>query len=263
MTILNSHCHYVVVKLFAEKLGEISDTAVHSVLSTLALLYALHGITNNSGDFLQILANQISYEFEKLDSERATDDAEFLLVLRKLLTELRPNAVALVDAFDIPDKKLNFTSWPISSTAVPPFLLLCVCVLFLNVHSVCICLIHSFSLGTHLRGLETTATYDPATQEFVLNSPTVSSIKWWPGGLGKTSNHAIVLAQLYTLGNCHGLHAFIVPIRDMDTHEPLPGVVVGDIGPKFGFSEVDNGFLKLENVRIPRDNMLMKYAKVM
>lgn len=38
------------------------------------------------------------------------------------------------------------------------------------------------SLGTHLRGLETTATYDPATQEFVLNSPTVSSIKWWPGG---------------------------------------------------------------------------------
>uniref|UniRef100_A0A3Q0RHE9 Acyl-coenzyme A oxidase n=1 Tax=Amphilophus citrinellus TaxID=61819 RepID=A0A3Q0RHE9_AMPCI len=116
--------------------------------------------------------------------------------------------------------------------------------------------------GTHLRGLETTATYDPATQEFVLNSPTVSSIKWWPGGLGKTSNHAIVLAQLYSLGNCHGLHAFIVPIRDMDTHEPLPGIVVGDIGPKFGFNEVDNGFLKLENVRIPRENMLMKYAKV-
>lgn len=43
---------------------------------------------------------------------------------------------------------------------------------------------------------------------------------------------------------------------------PVVGVVVGDIGPKFGFSEVDNGFLKLENVRIPLDNMLMKYAKV-
>ncbi|XP_054635962.1 peroxisomal acyl-coenzyme A oxidase 1 isoform X4 [Dunckerocampus dactyliophorus] len=116
--------------------------------------------------------------------------------------------------------------------------------------------------GTHLRGLETTATFDPATQEFILNSPTVSSIKWWPGGLGKTSNYAIVLAQLYTQGNCHGLHAFIVPIRDMNTHQPLPGIVVGDIGPKFGFNEVDNGFLKLDHVRIPRDNMLMKYAKV-
>lgn len=43
----------------------------------------------------------------------------------------------------------------------------------------------------------------------------------------------------------------------------LSGIVVGDIGPKFGFNEVDNGFLKLENVRIPRENMLMKYAKVM
>ncbi|XP_076871987.1 peroxisomal acyl-coenzyme A oxidase 1 isoform X1 [Brachyhypopomus gauderio] len=116
--------------------------------------------------------------------------------------------------------------------------------------------------GTHLRRLETTATYDPSTQEFVLNSPTVTSIKWWAGGLGKTSNHAIVLAQLYTRGQCHGLHGFIVPIRCMKTHQPLPGVVVGDIGPKFGFDEVDNGFLKLENVRIPRENMLMKYSKV-
>ncbi|XP_068007588.1 peroxisomal acyl-coenzyme A oxidase 1 isoform X1 [Melanerpes formicivorus] len=116
--------------------------------------------------------------------------------------------------------------------------------------------------GTHLRGLETTATYDPATQEFILNSPTVTSIKWWPGGLGKTSNHAIVLAQLYTQGQCKGLHAFIVPIRQMGTHEPLPGITVGDIGPKFGFDEIDNGYLKMDNYRIPRENMLMKYAQV-
>ncbi|XP_074871002.1 peroxisomal acyl-coenzyme A oxidase 1 isoform X2 [Carettochelys insculpta] len=116
--------------------------------------------------------------------------------------------------------------------------------------------------GTHLRGLETTATYDPATQEFILNSPTVTSTKWWPGGLGKTSNHAIVLAQLYTQGQCKGLHAFIVPIRQLGTHEPLPGITVGDIGPKFGYDEMDNGFLKMDNFRIPRENMLMKYAQV-
>lgn len=52
--VLQAHCHYVVVKLFADKLGEIGDTAVHSVLSTLALLYTLHGIAENSGDFLQV-----------------------------------------------------------------------------------------------------------------------------------------------------------------------------------------------------------------
>lgn len=40
------------------------------------------------------------------------------------------------------------------------------------------------------------------------------------------------------------------------------GITVGDIGPKFGFDEVDNGYLKLDNFRIPRENMLMKYAKV-
>ncbi|KAM3922478.1 peroxisomal acyl-coenzyme A oxidase 1-like isoform 2-T2 [Leptodactylus fuscus] len=116
--------------------------------------------------------------------------------------------------------------------------------------------------GTHLRKLETTATYDPSTQEFILNSPTVSSTKWWPGGLGKTANYAVVVAQLYTQGECKGPHGFIVPIRQMGTHEPLPGVTVGDIGPKFGFEEVDNGFLKFDKVRIPRENMLMKHAQV-
>lgn len=36
--------------------------------------------------------------------------------------------------------------------------------------------------GTFIRGLETTAHYDPNTKEFVLNSPTLTSYKWWPGG---------------------------------------------------------------------------------
>lgn len=36
--------------------------------------------------------------------------------------------------------------------------------------------------GTFIRGLETTATYDPNTKEFVINSPTITAYKWWPGG---------------------------------------------------------------------------------
>lgn len=43
---------------------------------------------------------------------------------------------------------------------------------------------------------------------------------------------------------------------------PLPGITVGDIGPKFGYDEIDNGYLKMDNFRIPRENMLMKFAKV-
>jgi acyl-CoA oxidase len=40
------------------------------------------------------------------------------------------------------------------------------------------------------------------------------------------------------------------------------GVTVGDIGPKLGWFGIDNGFLRLNNVRIPRDQMLMRYSKV-
>ena len=36
--------------------------------------------------------------------------------------------------------------------------------------------------GTFVRGLETTATYDEQSQEFVIHSPELTSTKWWPGG---------------------------------------------------------------------------------
>ncbi|PIO71962.1 acyl-CoA dehydrogenase, middle domain protein [Teladorsagia circumcincta] len=116
--------------------------------------------------------------------------------------------------------------------------------------------------GTNLKNLETTATYDPKTEEFVINSPTITAAKWWPGALGKSSNYAVVVAQLYTQGVCHGPHPFIVQLRDLETHKPLKGVRVGDIGPKFGFNSSDNGFLLFDNYRIPRQNMLMRYSKV-
>lgn len=117
--------------------------------------------------------------------------------------------------------------------------------------------------GTFIRGLETTATYDPRTREFILNSPTITSMKYWPGNLGKTTNHCLVMAQLYTQGKNCGIHMFMVQIRDLETHMPLAGIEVGDIGPKFGYGTNDNGFLRLSNVRIPRENMLMRYSKVL
>uniref|UniRef100_A0A914UL59 Acyl-coenzyme A oxidase N-terminal domain-containing protein n=1 Tax=Plectus sambesii TaxID=2011161 RepID=A0A914UL59_9BILA len=117
--------------------------------------------------------------------------------------------------------------------------------------------------GTNLRKLEVTSTYDPKTQEFVLHSPTVTATKWWPGGLGKTSNYAIVVAQLWTLGKCYGPHPFLVQLRDLETHQPLPGIKLGDIGPKLGFNANDNGFLIFDHLRIPRDQMLMRHAQVL
>ncbi|XP_050555120.1 probable peroxisomal acyl-coenzyme A oxidase 1 [Spodoptera frugiperda] len=117
--------------------------------------------------------------------------------------------------------------------------------------------------GTFLRGLETTATYDPATEEFVLHTPTLTAYKWWPGGLAHTANHCIVVAQLYSKGECYGVHPFFVQIRDTETHMPLPGVKVGEIGPKMGFQTANNGFLGFDHYRIPRRSMLMKNAQVL
>ncbi|CAH1776142.1 unnamed protein product [Owenia fusiformis] len=116
--------------------------------------------------------------------------------------------------------------------------------------------------GTFLRGLETTATYSPMTEEFILNSPTVSSLKWWPGNLGKTTNHAVVMAHLTIAGKNYGMHGFVVQTRDMDDHTTMPGITLGDIGPKFGYGSNDNGFMKLDHVRVPRENMLAKFAEV-
>lgn len=117
--------------------------------------------------------------------------------------------------------------------------------------------------GTFVRGLETRATYDPTVEEFVLHTPTITATKWWPGGLGKTSNYCVVMAQLYTQGRCYGPHPFIVQLRDEETHRSLPGITLGEIGPRLGLNSNDNGFLKFENHRIPRTNMLMKHSQVL
>lgn len=117
--------------------------------------------------------------------------------------------------------------------------------------------------GTFIRGLETTATYDEKSKEFVLNSPSLTAYKWWPGGLGHTANYCVVIAQLFSKGQCHGIHPFIVQLRDEDTHTPLSGITIGEIGNKLGMNGVNNGFLGFKNVRIPRNNMLMKNAKLL
>uniref|UniRef100_A0A1A9VP18 Acyl-coenzyme A oxidase n=1 Tax=Glossina austeni TaxID=7395 RepID=A0A1A9VP18_GLOAU len=117
--------------------------------------------------------------------------------------------------------------------------------------------------GTFLRGLETRADYDEKAQEFVLNSPTLTAYKWWPGGLGHTANYAVVVAQLYTMRKFRSLAPFIVQIRDEETHMPMPGVDIGEIGPKLGMKSGNNGYLGFKNVRVPLNHMLMKNQQVL
>ena len=58
------------------------------------------------------------------------------------------------------------------------------------------------------------------------------------------------------------MHAFFVPLRSLETHAPLPGVSLGDIGPKLGFNSIDNGWCRFHHVHVPRDHLLGGVAKV-
>lgn len=110
--------------------------------------------------------------------------------------------------------------------------------------------------GSNVRGLELEARWDDCTKEFVLHSPTLTASKWWNGSLGRIANHSIVVAQLLLpkpgLQDQYvsfGPHQFIVQVRDMKTHQPLDGVVIGDIGPKYGYATMDNAYMLFDNFR--------------
>lgn len=115
--------------------------------------------------------------------------------------------------------------------------------------------------GSDVANLETTATYDPATQEFVVHSPTPSARKDYIGGAAEHARMAAVFAQLITGGESQGVHCFLVPIRD-DAGNDLPGVTTSDDGLKGGLLGVDNGRIMFDQVRIPRENLLNRYADV-
>ena len=41
--------------------------------------------------------------------------------------------------------------------------------------------------------------------------------------VGKSCTHAVVLAQLVINNNNHGMHPFMVQLRSLDDHTPMPG----------------------------------------
>ena len=51
-------------------------------------------------------------------------------------------------------------------------------------------------------------------------------------------------------------------IRDPVTHQPLDGIVVGDIGPKYGYASMDNGYMLFHHYRVPKSAMLSRYVDI-
>jgi len=115
--------------------------------------------------------------------------------------------------------------------------------------------------GNNAPQMETTAIYDEAKQEFVINSPTVLSQKFWITNGACHANYAIVFAQTHVGGKNEGVNSFIVRIRD-DKMKPCKGVMIEDMGWKIGLNGIDNGRLMFDHVRVPREAMLNRFNDV-
>ncbi|XVF58945.1 hypothetical protein PTKIN_Ptkin07bG0107100 [Pterospermum kingtungense] len=122
--------------------------------------------------------------------------------------------------------------------------------------------------GSNVQGLQTTATFDPITDEFIIDTPNDGAIKWWIGNAAVHGKFATVFAKLLLPTHDSkgvsdmGVHSFIVSIRDLKTHQTLPGIEIHDCGHKVGLNGVDNGALRFHSVRIPRDNLLNRFGDV-
>ena len=115
--------------------------------------------------------------------------------------------------------------------------------------------------GSNVADLETTARYDPADGAFEIHTPHTGARKDYIGGAARDARLAVVFAQLETGGARHGVHAFVVPLRDAGGGV-LPGIHIEDCGEKPGLNGVDNGRIGFDHVRVPREALLDRFATV-
>jgi acyl-CoA oxidase len=115
--------------------------------------------------------------------------------------------------------------------------------------------------GSNVQQVETTATWDDAAGEFVIDSPTDGAQKDYIGSAARDGRIAAVFCQLVVGGESRGVHALLVPIREPDG-SPVRGVEISDCGEKLGLNGVDNGRLRFDGVRVERDALLDRYGEV-
>ncbi|KQW47047.1 acyl-CoA oxidase [Nocardioides sp. Root1257] len=114
--------------------------------------------------------------------------------------------------------------------------------------------------GSNVQALGTVATYDVATQEFVITTHGDAARKDYIGNAARHAEVAVVFAQLEVGGRSEGVHAFVVPIRKGS--KVLDGVRIEDDGRKMGLNGVDNGRIWFDDVRVPREALLNRFADV-
>lgn len=115
--------------------------------------------------------------------------------------------------------------------------------------------------GSNVRGIETTATYNHATKTFIIHTPNRQAQKEYIGNAALHGKMATVFAKLLIDGTDYGVSAFVVSLRDTNG-KILPGITIEDCGRKMGLNGVDNGKIIFNEVVIPKENMLDRFASV-
>ena len=115
--------------------------------------------------------------------------------------------------------------------------------------------------GSNVADLETIATFDADTDAFVIETPNPMARKDYIGNAANFAELAVVFAQLTVGQHDHGVHAFVVPLRDKEGRI-LPGRLIEECGPKLGLDGVDNGRISFSQVRVPRGALLDRFAQV-
>eukprot|EP00128_Syssomonas_multiformis_P005568 Colp12_sorted_trinity150504_noHs@34804 len=126
-------------------------------------------------------------------------------------------------------------------------------------------LLGCFSLTEKLAGVNsglvvnTTATYDPATEQFIINTPNEGARKNWISQ-GLVADKTVVVADLLLSGKSYGPHAFFIDLRR--NGEVVPGVEHGDMGKKTVGNDLDNAWIAFHNVAVPKNTLLSRYADI-
>lgn len=115
--------------------------------------------------------------------------------------------------------------------------------------------------GSNVKSLETTATYNHNDKTFTINTPHKLARKEYIGNAARDGQMATVFAKLIIDEKDYGVNAFVVPIRD-SKNNVLDGITIEDCGQKMGLNGVDNGKIYFDNIVIPKDNMLDRFASV-
>ncbi|ORZ29713.1 hypothetical protein BCR44DRAFT_56859 [Catenaria anguillulae PL171] len=115
--------------------------------------------------------------------------------------------------------------------------------------------------GNNAIEMQSTAVWDSATKEWIIDTPTTLSQKYWITNGAIHAKWCVVFAQTIVEGKHEGIHAFCVRIRN-DDFSVCPGVTIWDMGHKMGCNGVDNAQLAFKAVRIPAENILNRYSDI-